>query len=401
MRIHIIPVIILFLLISSVNSFAQVDVYDMKRIAKAKELYHSGDTTMIQVVNKIKSQAEEFLSIPNLSVTDKKAVAPSLNIRDFATLSPYFWPNPDTPDGLPYIHKDGETNPEVYDYSDRVEAKQMSYAAQILGAAYYFTGDTRFAQKSAELIRTWFLDLKLGMNPHMKYAQMIKGHEGVRGGGIIDSRRFLYAFGALSYIRGSSYWTAIDEKELRDWSRAYCYWLDNSTNGRKENQAKNNHGLWYETFRLFLMSQFASPEEIRKSVYERMIPRLTSQIMPDGSLPRELARTKALHYFTFALEGIIAYDRIATNVGVSLWSCDLGGGTTLSKVMDYITPYYLNPQSWPFQQIEPFDSRRAAAVLHEAGYKLRRDDLIKAADKVGYIMGDLDFNTLLYYHCHY
>lgn len=44
---------------------------------------------------------------------DKTLVAASGNKHDYYSFPPYWWPNPDTKDGLPYIRKDGQTNPDA------------------------------------------------------------------------------------------------------------------------------------------------------------------------------------------------------------------------------------------------------------------------------------------------
>ncbi len=50
------------------------------------------------------------------AVTDKLFPAPSGDKHDYVSLSKYFWPNPKTSDGLPYVLLDGETNPENRQY---------------------------------------------------------------------------------------------------------------------------------------------------------------------------------------------------------------------------------------------------------------------------------------------
>lgn len=47
--------------------------------------------------------AEGLLGEPTLKVTAQKLKAPSGNPHDYTSMGPYWWPNPDTPDGLPYV----------------------------------------------------------------------------------------------------------------------------------------------------------------------------------------------------------------------------------------------------------------------------------------------------------
>ena len=52
-----------------------------------------------------------------VAVTDKET-SQSGNKHNFESLSIYWWPNPDSADGLPYFERDGEWNPEykLYDF---------------------------------------------------------------------------------------------------------------------------------------------------------------------------------------------------------------------------------------------------------------------------------------------
>ena len=42
----------------------------------------------------------------------KTKPAPSGSLHDYFSQGPYFWPDPASPNGLPYIAHDGKVNPE-------------------------------------------------------------------------------------------------------------------------------------------------------------------------------------------------------------------------------------------------------------------------------------------------
>ena len=50
-------------------------------------------------------------SINQVIKTLVKKLSQSGDIHDYMSLSIYSWPDPEKKDGLPYIIKDGETNP--------------------------------------------------------------------------------------------------------------------------------------------------------------------------------------------------------------------------------------------------------------------------------------------------
>src|SRR5487761_979699 len=88
--------------------------------------------------------ADRALTQKPLSVMDKTALPPSGDKHDYMSQAPYFWPNPNTPTGVPYMRRDGERNPEISKISDHVELAQMSQDARTLALAYYVTGDERY-----------------------------------------------------------------------------------------------------------------------------------------------------------------------------------------------------------------------------------------------------------------
>lgn len=72
--------------------------------------------------------------------------------------APYFWPNPATPDGLPYVGRDGERNPEIRRISDRDGLRDLISASETLALAYYLKGDGRGIRKALD----WLLPFARG-----------------------------------------------------------------------------------------------------------------------------------------------------------------------------------------------------------------------------------------------
>ena len=104
------------------------------------------------------ARAQSALARKNHCVVDKTHVPASSNKHDYMSMGPYWWPDPQSKDGLPYIRRDGHFNPErdsdAFDVSDLGD---MSQDVQALSLAYYFTGEKRYALKAGELLRVWFL----------------------------------------------------------------------------------------------------------------------------------------------------------------------------------------------------------------------------------------------------
>jgi hypothetical protein len=161
-------------------------------------------------------QADQALRTPPSSVMDKKAKPPSGDKHDYMSVGPYWWPDPSKPDGLPYIRKDGETNPaRVDDQTDNATFKKLLSAVPTLALAYRETGREEYAAHAAKLLRVWFLDPATKMNPNLNYGQAIPGRMDGRGIGIIDTAGMLEVMQALPWLEKSSAWTIADRDGMK------------------------------------------------------------------------------------------------------------------------------------------------------------------------------------------
>ncbi len=382
----------LLLLIGAICPVAAQYAFDPDLMERLRTEYRAADPNAVQAVERVAKTAEKFLSVKPLTVTAKKRLPPSTDKRDYQTQSPYWWADPSKEDGMPYIRRDGERNPEVYEYPERENAGRLSNMTRTLGLLYYVTDDERYAVKCAELLRVWFLDAKLGMNPNMTYAQMIPGRVVGRGAGIIDARHMTYALNAAALIDASPAWTVEDRAGLRQWASAFLYWLEHSTNGQKEMAASNNHGVWYDAIRLIAARTADETDRVREIAEQSLAPRFAAQVAEDGSLPAELARTLSLHYSTFTLEALSVARNMAADTGYDLWMLP-----EAQRALAYLIPYYENPETWPHAQIAPFAQRRAAVLLYEAGRALDKSDWIGIARRIGYKDGKADYETMLFF----
>lgn len=61
----------------------------------------------------LQAEADKLLDVQPLSVMMKEKVPASGNKHDYMSQARYYWPDPTKPDGLPYVSRDGESNPEL------------------------------------------------------------------------------------------------------------------------------------------------------------------------------------------------------------------------------------------------------------------------------------------------
>jgi len=248
------------------------------------------------------AEAEKALTVGPFSVMQKARVPPSGDKHDFLTIAPYWWPDPTKPDGLPYIRRDGEVNPESKRGTDDGPFAEVTAAVTTLASAFRETRDDRFAARAALLLRVWFLDEATRMNPNLDYGQGIPGRNTGRGAGIISTRKLVEIVEAARILAGSPSWTERDRQGFQTWCAAFAAWLQTSKNGRDESATANNHGTWYEA-QLLALLLYTGRQDDAKARFDNIKRRLASQIERDGRQPRELERTRSWHYSVMNLEG--------------------------------------------------------------------------------------------------
>src|SRR5438270_7946514 len=219
--------------------------------------------------------------------------------------APYFWPDPKSPNGLPYIRRDGERNPEINKITDHHSLDDLESSVETLALAYYFKGDEAYAAKAVQLLRAFFLESATRMNPNLEYAQFIPGVNTGRGIGLIETRGLTRVVDAIGLLAGSKSLTEADQRGLEDWFTKFLQWMTESKNGRDESNSQNNHGTYYDvqttSFALFLGKKDLAVNILQTARQKR----IARQVEPDGKEPLELVRTRAWSYSVGNLDGLI------------------------------------------------------------------------------------------------
>ena len=341
-------------------------------LVAARARLASGDKSLSPALNALRAEAEPLLSLRPASVMDKSLTAASGDKHDYFNFGPYWWPDPAKPNGLPYIRRDGETNPASKVGTDEVAFNKLCENVETLGLAYWFTGDERFAQKSTTLVRVWFLDPGTRMNPNLQHAQAIPGITDGRGIGLIESRRLANLNEGLALLSGSPAWTAADRAAFKSWLAEFYGWLTTSANGHDEHAAENNHGTWYDFQSAHLALVLGRTADAKKILTEGLTLRVAREIDPDGSQPLELARTKSLDYSLMNLDGLLGCAQLARHVGVDWWSFATSDGRGLRVALAYLAPFVDPAKPWPKEDLHAADRSRLIAQFDQ--YLRHRDD---------------------------
>jgi hypothetical protein len=334
-------------------------------LAALKRNYAAGVDVAMRQVGDIVSLADKYLHSKPVSVMDKGIVPPSGSKHDYMSQAPYFWYDSSKPNGLPYLRRDGERNPEINKITDRKNIGDLENATTILALAWYFTGKEPYAAKGSLLLRTWFLDAGTKMNPNLDYGQGIPGINTGRGIGIIETIALIGIADAATLLSNSSAWTKEDHTALQQWYAEYLQWLQTSANGKEEHAAKNNHGTWYYT-QAVAFALFAGDDQTAKKLAEESKHLMEGQFDSDGKQPLELERTNALWYSTYNLQAWVRLAPLAQKTGVDVWQYRNSGGAGILKAIEWLAPYASEKQHFPYQQIDKYSKYVFSGLTNQA-----------------------------------
>lgn len=316
----------------------------------------------------IRKKANSILSAPIPHITDAVAPQSPGSIHDYYSNGDYWWPNPDTPDGLPYVRRDGETNPGNFN-EHRVLLRRMRTNLVFLAEGYRLTGDELLAARAVQTLQEFFLDKETYMTPALSYAQAIPGICDGRGIGIIDTLHLIDVPFAIEILKTSPHMTQEIYQGLKQWFARYLGWLLTDPNGIEEMTQKNNHSVTFfvQTAAFALFTDNPRIVEFCRESYKKY---LLPQMKADGSFPLELARTKPYNYSTFVLDNMVTLCYLLSTPEDDLWNYALPSGADIQKGVDFLTPYLLDKSAWPY----------AKDVMHFDAFPVRMSFMLFAGD---------------------
>ncbi|KAJ3082306.1 hypothetical protein HK102_001801 [Quaeritorhiza haematococci] len=350
-------------------------------------LWQQGRRELRPAVNRVLRLADAAVADQTLytvTAKPKDQIAPSGDIHDFYSLARYFWPNTTSPNGLPYVRIDGQTNPEIYRLPDSTWLQVVFNDVFNLGLAYFLSGKEVYAETATKRIRDWFLNPETRMNPNLNFCNWVKGTdigtvtgqlEATTSGGLLDFAKIYLVLDGIGLIANSPAFTQDDYNNIVTWMQQYLSWLQGSPRGSTEGASTNNRGTWYDVQRvaieLFLGQASTAGDIARQS----MVQRITTQIMPDGSQPLEQSRPLSWFYSGFNLEAFFVLAHIAQNSlsSVQVFQFQTQDGRSLARAVDYLMPFALsNGTGWPVPNTGGFDPSVVNQLCKDA-YVVYRD----------------------------
>jgi hypothetical protein len=348
-------------------------------LAETKRRVDRDDPRLEPALEHLLAEAAKALEVGPFTVVHKKRLPPSGDPHDYMSVGPYWWPDPDKEDGLPYIRRDGEVNPERKTY-DNVPMGRMEDAVETLTLAWFFTGEKDYSDRAVTLLRTFFLDPETRMNPHLNFGQAIPGRCEGRGIGIIDTASLSRTVDYFSLLEASPSMTDEDRRGMHAWFAEYLRWMQESKIGKQEARTKNNHITWYDVQRA-TYALYVENDDLARQVLQQ-VPKLRyfRQIEPDGRQPHELARTKAFSYSVMNLRGFFLLASLGRKVGLDLWHAESDDGRSIRQALDYLIPFALGEETFPYKQLGGVHGRSLAPLLRQAAWIYEEPRYRKAAE---------------------
>ena len=313
---------------------------------KMKTDYNSVKGIVLNALQKqILKQASWALQQQPITVTTETSSRSAGNKHDFYSEGDYWWPDPKDLNA-PYIQRDGMTNPDNF-VAHRLAMIRFSKIIGVLASAYKITGDEKYVRHAVVHLEAWFINPATLMNANLQYAQAIKGRFTGRGIGIIDTIQLLeVAQGAIVMQQ------ALDTKVLsgvKKWFSEYLDWLMSHPYGKAEMNAQNNHGTCF-IMQVASFAKLTANEKLLDFCRERYkTVLLPDQMAPDGSFPKELARTKPYGYSIFNLDAMSSICQILTTNTDNLWEYETTDGKSIKKGIAYLYPYLADKSKWPLK----------------------------------------------------
>ena len=325
--------------------------------------------------DRILKLADKALHLRPPAITDHFATNSAGGPHDFFSQADYAWPNPTNQTGLPYIGRDGESNPNVFSHH-RMAMRDMKDAVAALAAAYVLTGNDKYARKANDFIKVFFLNPRTRMNPNLQYAQAVLGAQTGNAYGVIDTLHLAELTVAVPFLEKSPAFAPAVDKGLKQWFADYINWITTSTNGVKEMDNKNNHSIACFV-QLASFARFTGDDKVLEISRERFKEVLfPNQMTNDGSFPLELKRTKPYGYSIFQADNLAILCVLLSTGNEDLWKFTLPDGRTPKLSVNFIYPYLADKDKW-------LADGRGRDVMHWDDWPVRQSCLIFAYAEFG------------------
>ena len=290
------------------------------------------------------TKAQKLLKEKPITINQFTAERSAGGKNDYYSEGPYWWPNPEDAVG-PYIRRDGERNPQNFGGHGKA-LNDFGDAVTTLTAAYILEPNPNYISQIKAHLDAWFVIPESKMNPHLLYAQAIKGINTGRGIGIIDAIELIEVANSCRYLESHG---LIDKQALtayKSWFESFADWMTTHPYGIDEKNNNNNHSTWWGA-QLAAYALFTNREDLLQISQEQFVSQLQIQMDSTGGFPDELTRTKPYHYTIYNLEAWTTFTLLASSNKFKLSKHTSPHGS-IQKAIDFLIPYLTKQKTWPY-----------------------------------------------------
>lgn len=333
-----------------------------EELAADEAAIRSGDPEALEDYDNVLRYAEAAYERGPFSVIEKDRTPPSGDKRDYLSLAPYWWPNPETENELPWVWRDGQINPLTRgNHVDLGRKAQLFRSIRALTVTAHLKKEPKYGEAADKILYHWFVNPESRMNPSLNYGQGIPGRTDGRPEGVIEWVGLQKMLTQVSFLDEAGHLSANTKDGLELWLQEFLTWLEESKIGKKEAAAHNNHGTWYDVLRVSILDYLGQDEKAREVLETVTKERIKTQIEPDGRQPHELNRTRTYSYSLYNLKAFKILASFGEKLGVDLKNYETGDGRSIQKASQFMQPYVEGKKKWLLQEIPtglPKDKRK-------------------------------------------
>ncbi|MCE0505454.1 alginate lyase family protein [Roseivivax sp. GX 12232] len=349
---------------------ARLTAYDEDTLLALRAAPQDSSKGLIR--DRLLQEAELALQRGPYSVTDKTLTPPSGDKHDYYHPAPYWWPDPNAPDGRSGTYRDGLRAPgtvlyePLSDQYDRTRLQRLFDDTTVLALAGTVSGKTAYLDHAARLLRCWFIDPETRMAPHLEFAQVNPAaqREAHSASGLIEMKDLYFLLDAVRLLERAGAWPEADKAALTLWLEEYLTWLLESPQGLQEARARNNHGTCYD-LQVGAIAAYLGDIPRLCETFRRSRERIAGQFDGNGVQKHELQRTQTRHYCYFNLQCWTHLATLAKQCGDRLWEFTSRDGRGLAHAFGWLLAEHLKPK-WGHKQLSAFDKDRILPLIYAA-----------------------------------
>lgn len=221
------------------------------------------------------------------------------------------------------------------------------------------------------------------MNPNFLYSQWSPDRPLIHtASGMVDLNSSFQLWEMMPVVLTIPDFSDSERSSIRAWMSAFYSWCTTNPSAVKESKTDNIHAVYWHVTVACIADALGRPDDVRKHLSNAK-SLIDNQILPDGKMPKELARPDALMYTCFALRGWSILAQLGVKYDVDLWGYQSPNGGSIRVALDYAKPLLLGKvviNSKPIRPgfwYEPNQAYRAASTAYGKDYADFADQLNK------------------------